>query len=83
MKYFKSKGMTLDNWIEGIVAGCKGDVMVLYGLCLLIERHAWVHLKDGKVWTSLSTPTPQNHMKKQWTSAIYILHIWAGASSPH
>ena len=36
-KYFNSKGLTLENWMEGILDGKKGDVLVLHGLCLLIE----------------------------------------------
>ena len=55
-KYFDSKGLTLENWMEGILDGRKGDVLVLNGLCLLIEQHSWVHLKDGKVWCSLCNP---------------------------
>ena len=33
--------------------GCKGDVLALMGLCLLIEKHMMVHLKGGTIWTSL------------------------------
>ena len=77
MKYFKSKGMTLDMWMEGILAGCKGDVMVLHGLCLLIERHAWVHLKGGKVWTSLRT-LPKLHANAMDQCNLHLAYLGRG-----
>ena len=52
--------MTLDTWLDGILDSRKGNVLVLHGLCLLIEWHAWVHLNDGKVWTSLCN-LPKSH----------------------
>ena len=53
MTYFNSKGLTLDTWMEGILGRRKGHVLVLHGLCLLTERHAWIHLSKEGVWTSL------------------------------
>ena len=51
--YLSRKGLTLDNWLDSVHDGRKGDVLVLLGLCLLIEKHALVHLKGGVNWTSL------------------------------
>ena len=45
-KYFNSKGMTLNTWMEGIINEHKGDVLVLHGLCLLIEN--WKTCKTCK-----------------------------------
>ena len=33
--------------------GYKGDVLVLMGLCLLIEKHVMYTFKGGTIWTSL------------------------------
>ena len=71
-KYFKSKG-----WMEGILAGCKGDVMVLHRLCLLMKKHAWVHLKDGKVWTSLKTP-PKLHAMVMDQCNLHLAYLGRG-----
>ena len=30
--------LTLDNWLNSMHDGCKGDVLALMGLCLLIEK---------------------------------------------
>ena len=51
--YLSHKGLTLDNWLNSVHDGQKGDILALLGLCLLIEKHALVHLKGGVNWTSL------------------------------
>ena len=76
-KYFKSKGMALDMWMEGILAGCKGNMRVLHGLCLLIKRHAWVHLKGGKVWTSLKT-LPKSHANVMDQCKFHLPYLGTG-----
>ena len=51
--YLKHKGLSLDNWLDSIREGCKGDVLTLLGLCLLVEKHVLVHLSKGMLWSSL------------------------------
>ena len=63
--------------MEGIIAGYKGDVMVLHGLCLLIKRHAWVHLKDGKVWTCLKM-LPKLHAKVNDQCNLHLAYLGRG-----
>ena len=77
MKYFNSKSMTLVIWMEGILDGQKGDVLVLHGLCLLIERHAWGHLKDNKVWTSLKT-SPKLHAHVMDQCNLHLAYLDRG-----
>ena len=31
----------------------KGDILVLYTLCMLFDKHAIVHLRHGQVWSTL------------------------------
>ena len=31
----------------------KGDIFILYALCMLFDRHAIVHLRNGLVWSTL------------------------------
>ena len=42
--YLARKGLSLDNWLDSVQEGRKGDVLTLLGLCMLIEKHALVHL---------------------------------------
>ena len=76
-KYFNSKGLTLENLMEGILDGRKGDVLLLHGLCLLIEQHAWVHLKDKKVWSSLHNP-PKTHTKVMDQCNLHLAYLGQG-----
>ena len=53
--FFKTKGLTFSCWAKSILDDRKADVMCLYGLCMLTEVHAWVHLNDSHVWTTLNS----------------------------
>ena len=53
--YLKCKGLSLDNWLDGIQDGRKGDILSLLGVCLLVEKHALVHLSNGMLWSSLKS----------------------------
>ena len=55
--YFKRKGLTLENWLDSVHDGRKGDVLSLLSLCMLIEKHGLVHLHNGQIWTSLIDST--------------------------
>ena len=55
--YLSQKGLTLDNWLDSIQESHKGDVLVLLGLCLLIEKHVLMHLHNGTLWSSLKDST--------------------------
>ena len=43
--YFSTKGLNFDSWMEAIDEGCKGDVLTLYGLSLLIDVHTYINTK--------------------------------------
>ena len=51
--YFKRKGLTLENWLDSVHDGRKGDVLALFSLCMLVEKHVLVHLHNNQIWTSL------------------------------
>ena len=51
--YFKRKGLTLENWLDSVHEGRKGDVLALLSLCMLVEKHVLVHLHNNQIWTSL------------------------------
>ena len=51
--YLCSKGLKLDKWMESIKTGQRGDILVLYRLCLLTDRHCVVHLNRRHLWSTL------------------------------
>ena len=65
--------------MEGILDRRKGDLLVLHGLCLLIEQHARFYLKDGKVCPV--SVTHRKHKQKQWTKVIFISPTWGEVST--
>ena len=52
-KYSASKVLTFNNWSDSISDGREGDILALYGLCMLFRRHAVVHLHNGIIWLTL------------------------------
>ena len=52
--YFRSMGLTFSCWVESILDNRKANVRCLYSLCMLTEVHAWIHLHNGKTWSTLA-----------------------------
>ena len=50
----------MDSWLDSVTDGCKGDVLTLLELCMLVEKHVLVHLKGGNIWSSLKTIPPKH-----------------------
>ena len=59
-KYLASKVLSYDNWTDSISDGRKGNILSLYGLCLLFSKHVLLHLHNGLVWTTMETLS-ENH----------------------
>ena len=55
-KYLASRGLALIEWAESITSGLKGDILALFRLCLLVDKHCLLHLKNGRVWTTVENP---------------------------
>ena len=72
--YFQSKRLSFQEWAAGILMDIKADFFALYGLCLLTKRHAVVHLKDGKIWTSLKNP-PNDHDKILEMCQLHLVYL--------
>ena len=72
--YFQSKGLNFQEWAAGILTDIKADFFALYGLCLLTERHAVIHLKDGKIWTSLKNPL-NDHDKILEMCQLHLVYL--------
>ena len=68
--YLAKKGLDIDLWAESIIDGRKPDFLVLFALNVLIETHAIVHTKNGKVWMMLEAP-PEDHY--ELLNVIFIL----------
>ena len=54
--------------------GWKGDLLVLFGLNLLMETHCIVHLSNGQIWTTLAT-TGQTHSEDLKKCDIHLIYV--------
>ena len=76
VKYFESKGLMVDSWMDCILEGIKGDVLNLLSLCMLVEKHVVVHLKNNQVWRSFKNEPPDHQTALQQCDLhlIYLGH---------
>ena len=72
--YFQSKGLSFQQWAAGILGNIKADFFALYGLCLLTDKHVVIHLKEGKIWTSLKNP-PDDHDKILEMCQFHLVYL--------
>ena len=75
--YLKSKELKLDEWMESVKQGCRGDTLALYGLCLLTDSHCVVHLSRNRLWCSLSEP-PEDHKTLMKQCEIHLCYLGNG-----
>ena len=72
-----SKVLTYENWSDSISDGRKGDVLVLYGLCMLFSKHAVVHLHNNVVWSTLASFS-NNHLDNLQKCDIHLCYLGRG-----
>ena len=76
-KYLVSKVLSYDNWLDSISKGCKGNILALFGLCMLFSVHALVHLKDGFIWTTLSKLL-DDHAEDLKKCSVHLCYLGRG-----
>ena len=76
-KYLASKVLSYDNWLDSISEGRKGDILALFGLCMLFSVHAVVHLKGGFIWTTLSKLS-DNHAEDFKKCSVHLCYLGRG-----
>ena len=76
-EYLRSKGMSLDIWMDAISDGRKGDTVTLYGLSMILDIHTVVHLCNGKIWTTMESP-PDDHADLISKCLIHVAYVGRG-----
>ena len=76
-EYLRSKGMSLDIWMDAISDGRKGDTLTLYGLSMILDIHTVVHLRNGKIWTTMESP-PDDHADLISKCLIHVAYVGRG-----
>ena len=67
----------MDSWLDGVIDGQNGDMLMLLGLCMLVEKHILVHLKGGKIWFSLKT-LPPHHVEALKQEDLHPVYLGRG-----
>ena len=75
--YLKTKGMSLDVWMEAIEDGCRGDVLTLYTLSILTNIHTYIHLHEGQFWSTLKN-IPGTHEEIVKNCELHLLYLGCG-----
>ena len=76
-KYLASKVLTYNNWSDSISDGRKGDVLALYGLCMLFSQHTVVHLNNNLIWSTLAS-IDTNHLDDLQKCDIHLCYFGRG-----
>ena len=66
--------MSLDIWMDAISDGHKGDTLTLYGLSMILDIHTIVHLRNGKIWTTMESP-PDDHSDIISKCLIHVAYV--------
>ena len=75
-RYLASKGLAFDNWTS-ITDGMQGDILVLYTLCMLFDKHAIVHLRHGMMWSTLADLSQDHHANIQ-KCELHLCYVGRG-----
>ena len=76
-KYLASKVLSYENWLDSISKGRKGDILALFGLCMLFSIHALVQLKDGFIWMTLSKLS-DDHAEDLKKCSVHLCYLGRG-----
>ena len=76
-KYLASKVLSYENWSHSISDRRKGDILALYGLCLLFTKHALLHLHNGLVWTTMESLS-ENHQSDLEKCDLHLCYLGRG-----
>ena len=76
-KYLASKVLSYDNLCDSITQGRKGDVLALYGLCMLFSCHAVVYLHNNLIWSTLAS-IGTNHLSDLQKCDIHLCYLGRG-----
>ena len=59
-EYLGSKKLTMDEWLNSVSMNRCGDILCLFLLNIVTSRHACVHLRNGRMWSTLQS-VPLKH----------------------
>ena len=77
-EYLGSKKLTMDEWLNSVSMNRRGDILCLFLLSIVTSRHACVHLRNGRMWSTLRS-VPLNHDEHVSMCNLHLVYLGFGA----
>ena len=76
--YLESKKLTLDEWLHSVAMNRRGDILCVFLLSMVTGRHACIHLKEGRMWSTLRS-VPVDHDEHVNLCDLHLVYLGFGA----
>ena len=76
--YLESKKLTLDDWLNSVAMNRRGDILCVFLLSIVTGRHACIHLKEGRMWSTLRS-VPVDHDEHVNLCDLHLVYLGFGA----
>ena len=77
-EYLGYKKLTMDEWLNSVSMNRRGDILCLFLLSIVTGRHACVHLRNGRMWSTLRS-VPLNHDEHVSMCNLHLVYLGFGA----
>ena len=76
-EYLESKKLTMDEWLNSVSMNRRGDILCLFLLSMVTGRHACVHLRNGRMWSTLRS-VPLDHDEYVNMCDLHLVYLGFG-----
>ena len=77
-EYLESKKLTMDEWLNSIRMNRRGDILCVFLLSIVTGRHACIHLRNGRMWSTLRS-VPVDHDEHINMCDLHLVYLGFGA----
>ena len=76
--YLESKKLTMDEWLNSVTMNRCGDILCVFLFSIVTGRHACIHLKNGRMWSTLRS-VPVDHDEHINLCDLHLVYLGFGA----
>ena len=77
-EYLKSKKLTMDEWLNSVSMNRRGDILCVFLLSMVTGRHACIHLRNGRMWSTLQS-VPLDHDEHVNMCDLHLVYLGFGS----
>ena len=71
------KKLKLDTWAKGVKIGWREDILSIFALSALINKHTLIYLQNGNLWTTINTVS-SDHNKLLSKCEVHLAYVGNG-----